>query len=140
MTLRARFLEIAAPVDPSMQYAFGIFDGTGSNQYLVILDGDGSAFVVVGASAYSGVWTPSNGGVRSVHVIVDLAGVPILFIDGVPVPLALVGSIPITFLPDVIGAAINNDAFTGQGAIDRLFVAVGAFPPSALFCCPGGGS
>lgn len=109
------------------------------------LFGDGSVAVQVGdpasAATYSGVWTPTPGADHVVHLTIDGAGVPLLYIDGILIPLAFLGnagSFATAYPSDSVsyggGAAV---AAAAVSPLRSLFVTSGIFAPETDFCCPG---
>lgn len=138
VTLRFRFAEIAGAPTINMDYVVGVLDSGGEGNPLVFLRGDGLVIVFRGSLAYLGTWTPAgNGAVHIVHLTVDAAGNPSLFIDGIPIPITGPGAVsPVVAAPNQVGASIENDDLSGQGSFDRIFVAAGVFPVSTEFCCP----
>lgn len=138
VTFQFRFAEIAGPPTFNMSYTTGVLDSSGEGNPLIFLRGDGFIVVFRGALGYLGTWTPAgNGAVHIVHITVDGAGNPSLFVDGVAIPLTGPGAVsPVVAGPNQVGASIQNDDLTGQGYYDRIFVAAGVFPPSTVFCCP----
>ena len=139
VTFQFQLQEVAAPPSGNKLYSTGVFDAAANSIFAVVLFGDGTVGVAAGPDLnYLGTWTPSSGGVRKVHLTIDALGVPSLFIDGVPIPLTFGVVFPIVFMPDVLGANIQNNDLDGQGSYDNMAVAVGQFPPSTVFCCQVG--
>jgi hypothetical protein len=136
-TFTAQFLlqEIAAAPTANKIYTFAIFDSLGNGIIQVALRGDGTLTVTVGASSYSGAWSPMSGATRQVHLTVDALGVPSLWIAGVSIPLAPIAPLAVTSTPNTIELGIENDDEDGMGAYDNVFVALGIFPPATVFCC-----
>ena len=152
-------IALASVNDITLQYTFAEFPtptGLGNSFYetyvvtagiveaaFVSLVDDG--FVVVGAgpvangNSYFGNWTPNNG-THKVHLTVDGAGNPTLWIDGVLIPLTLngpfgffLGSMPANVVTFFAGAGLS---FPVSSPVDSVFVASGNYPPTQEFCCP----
>lgn len=110
---------------------------------LVSLLGDGNVFVQVGdpaaAPSYAGTWTPNNGQ-HQVHFSTDALGLPTLWIDMVPIPLAFIGNIfsfaslePANNIAFGFGSA---DAAVVTSPVTNIFVTAGSLDPGTEFCCP----
>lgn len=141
VTVRYTLTEVAVPEDANKSYVIGLFDAAANQVIAIGLIGDGTAVVFVGngdgtGSQYFGAWTPISGATRIIQGSVDAAGTPSLTIDGVAISLTFFGAGNISFLPNAIGASIENDDLNGQGAMDNIFATVGNVPLTMSFCCP----
>lgn len=136
LTLQYTFREV--PGNPATKaYAGAVFDALGFGVLVVVLF-PGTVSVSIGGSTpsdYSGVWTSSPGSVRKVHAYIQ-GGVPYLFIDGVAIPLTLIGSSGTSFVPSSVAIAAVNSDLDGSAEYQSVFVAQGAYPPTTRFCCP----
>ncbi len=137
------FTEFQIPPGSGESYFFFISSIDGSQGLILSLDDSGNVLLQVGptilAPSYMGAWSPNNGS-HKVHFSVDPAGVPILFIDGISIPLVLTAFGPsiISSLP-TNSVAILNFIFTGTGITSsyrNAFIASGVIGPDAVFCCP----
>jgi len=97
-TVQFRFLEVAFPTSPGGAiYSVTITDST---LPVVITDirflGSGLVLIThVSGSVFSGPWVPAGLSTpHTVHYSVDGAGVPTLFVDGVPHPVAPTAPFP----------------------------------------------
>ena len=119
--------------------------GAGSVQALELkLIADGTLFLSVGprlggAKIYSGSWLP-NGSLRIIDLnIISLLVTPDLYIDGVPIPLTLIGpgGINIGTLPANVAAffATTGSGFPDTAVIESAFVTSGIYPPGTVYCC-----
>jgi hypothetical protein len=126
-------------------YDLSIQDSAGVNSLDFYLGSDGVVYVQYGPNAsapfYDGVWVP-NQGHHVVHLTLDGAGVPTLYIDGVLIPLVLGGS-QVTFSqadPGMLsmdsgwGNAVGT--YTTAAKFEKFFVTAQALPPTTEFCCP----
>lgn len=105
--------------------------------------GDGSVAVQAGDSTtvptYAGAWIPSPGSAHVVHFSISALGVPLLWLDDVPVPLLFIGNVG-TFFASYPSNNISwgggaGDAAAAVSPIRNLFIASGVLPPSTVFCC-----
>lgn len=144
LTDQFKFTEGSAPPGSGLSYQHYVVDSTLANGMIVGLDDSGFVAVAIGpvaaAQAYTGTWTPNNG-THVVHVTTDGSGVPMLWIDGVLIPLT-----PAAISPLLIGTlAANTVSFffatnvivgTFSMIVNDLFLTAGNLPPSTVFCCP----
>lgn len=135
------FTEHQTPPNATTTYQVLINNFDLSQMFFLALFGDGTVLVQAGdpvsIPTYSGTWTP-NMGTHTVHFAVDGAGIPTLFIDGVPIPLAFLANL------GTFGGYPANSVSYGGGAGDptpdtsplmNLFVTAGDTPATTEFCC-----
>jgi hypothetical protein len=138
-TFQFKFTEVGTPPGVGISYSCAVTDAATFHIINVQLFGEGLVQVFVRNAGvtllYIGTWAPVPGALRTVHLQVNVAGIPTLFIDGVAVALALSGPIPTAFSPNVVVATIVNALALSQGAFDSIFLATGIFPPDTVFCC-----
>lgn len=143
LTWQYTFTEFPAPVGGGTSVYDNFIVNSGRNQAVQIRFTDNGTFIIAigplaGATFYTGNWIPNNG-THTVHLIVDGALNPLLWIDGIPVPATPVGggSINIGTLPhDVVFFSASSGGFFPDAATIRsVFITSGALPPSTVFCC-----
>jgi len=139
-TVQFRFTEIAAPPALAAIYAVRITDLGGPVTSIDLL-GTGAVHIIHAPTggAQVGAWVPAGVGTPHTVHYSTVGGPATLFIDGVPIPLA---SAPFAVPPQSPGtvlATIDNGGPPVTGAFDYIVAATGIFPPSTVFCCPGGG-
>jgi len=142
-TVQFRFLEIPAPPPVlAAEYRIAIADPGGGVVIEIVFLGTGLVRITYGpvGSVFSGPWVPAGLGTpHTVHFSID-GGSPTLFLDGVPVALA--PTVPVLVppqAPSTVAATIDNGGPAVKGAFDYIVAATGIFPPTTVFCCPGGG-
>lgn len=93
--------------------------------------------LTAGAPFRSGAWTPTNG-THKVHIIIDALGVPLLFIDGIAIPLtvggtfAFAGGIP----GDTARLVVDDASGASSATVASVFMTAGNLPDPTVFCCP----
>lgn len=137
------FTEYPTPPNANTAYQVIVSNFDGSEVLFVSLFGDGSVLIQAGNPAsiptYIGVWTP-NGGTHVVHFSVDGAGVPTLYIDGVPIPMPFIANLPsfgsLYPVNSITYGGGSGDATPAVSPLFGLFLTAGAVGPSTEFCCP----
>lgn len=140
VTVQIRFREINAPPTGAMIYGMGGLDAAGVGINGAQLFGDGTLHVFAAGIQYTGAaWSPQAGAVHTVHLTVDAAGTPTLFIDQVQIPLVLGGPVgpPAPFGPAAVFSLLNS-APDGPAVLYDMFFASGVYSPDTVFCCPSG--
>jgi len=141
-TVQVRFTETVDPPGPlTAAYQFTVTDAGGASGVNLELDNNGAVLLDIGAVGYTGVWAPLGGGAtRTAHLTIDGVGIPSLFIDTVPIPLAPgAGGIGTPFPSQVQIQTFHIPPAPIPASYDWFFVAAGIFPPTEVFCCPEGG-
>ena len=130
-------------LSPSTIYVVNILDAANVNVISIELGGNGAVDVGVGPQSnvpfYEGFWTP-NKGRHVVHVTVDNAGIPRVWIDGQEIHMALVTFGPLSGYPAdsvvALFADLTNDSVPRTAVLESLFIASGQIPPTRTFCRP----
>lgn len=137
------FSEFPTPPNGTTTYQVVLNNSILSQTLSISLFGDGSLVVEAGDTAniptYTGAWTPNNSA-HVVHFVIDITGIPTLYIDGISIALAFFGNIP-SFGASYPANSISYGGGAGVAAVarsplQRLFVSMGAFAPNTVFCCP----
>lgn len=126
-------------------YDLSIQDSAGLNSLDFFFDSTGFIYLQYGPNAnapfYNGVWVPT-GGRHVVQIDLDIAGVPTLYIDGVAIPLVLMGS-QVTFSQAQPGNVSQDSGwnsvvgtYTTPARFEKFFLTAVALPPTTEFCCP----
>jgi hypothetical protein len=146
-TVQFRFSECIAPaLGQSYRVAFSDAGGV-VRCYVVLTTVVGPATVQVtlggGSMRWDGVWAPIGVAAppRTVHLSVDGAVVPTLYIDGVAVPLLPFGPVappPAQPINSARAFILNTLGGTAKGSFDWIMVTSGELPPTTIFCCPDG--
>jgi len=137
------FTEFATPPGPNTSYVFVLNNQALNDSLVIALFGDTSVVVQVGdpanGSNYISAWTPNNGS----HVVsfqVDSSGVPLLWIDGLSIPLMFIGmgtNIGSLLPANSVSFAVSSgDPTPATAPVKNLFITTGALPPQTRFCCP----
>lgn len=143
-TFQFKFTEYPTPTGAGDSFydAFVVTAGFAEGILVRLVD-DGSVFVGAGplaaAGLYTGSWTPNNG-THTIHLTVDGASVPTLYIDGAAVSLAFlvtaplfIGTMPANVVTFFSGAGLS---FPFSSTVSNVFLASGIYPPTTEFCCP----
>lgn len=143
ITYQATFTEYPAPTGGGFSFYQFFLVGTGTAYgFDLRLVDNGTLFLSigpsVGASIYSGSWTPNNG-THEVHLTVSAGGVPTLYLDGVLIPLTflLIGGINFGTMPGDVAAIFmgSGNVFPDSASVSSVFVTSGVLPPTTEFCC-----
>ena len=144
LTAQYEFTEFPTPTGlGNSVYEFYIVNADLSEAVFINFVDNGNVFVGAGSvltgNSYFGTWTPNNG-THKIHLTIDGAGTPRLWVDGVEIPLTLngpfgffLGSMPANVVTFFAGAGLS---FPVSSPVDNVFVALGVFPPTQEFCCP----
>jgi hypothetical protein len=144
LTIQFTFTEFPIPAGSGSTYFLFLRTVDGKNGISFSMDDSGNVIVQAGpvdnAPNYLGTWTP-NGGTHQVQIGIDDSGVPLVWIDGISIPVVL-GVVTPSQASVIPENFINLPWFVGLSAtavpspVFSVFVTSGVYPPSTVFCCP----